>query len=124
MTGQYEMTNAIIELKSLQKYYGEDDTRTQVLSDVSLRINAGDFVSISGPSGCGKSTLLSILGLLDRPTSGDYSLAGVDTNTLSEDDLARVRNRHIGFVFQSTNACFEEAVVRMRRERCRSEPEQ
>ena len=103
MTGQYEMTNAIIELKSLQKYYGEDDTRTQVLSDVSLRINAGDFVSISGPSGCGKSTLLSILGLLDRPTSGDYSLAGVDTNTLSEDDLARVRNRHIGFVFQSFN---------------------
>lgn len=97
------MSNPIIELKSLQKHYGEDDTRTQILSDVSLRINAGDFVSISGPSGCGKSTLLSILGLLDRPTGGEYSLTGVATNTLSDDDLARVRNRHIGFVFQSFN---------------------
>lgn len=97
------MAETIIELTSLTKYYGENETRTQVLSDISLQMREGDFVSISGPSGCGKSTLLSILGLLDRPTSGNYTLAGVSTISLTEDDLARVRNKHIGFVFQAFN---------------------
>src|SRR4030095_9400272 len=76
---------------------------THALSDIHLEINHGEYVSISGPSGCGKSTLLAILGLLDSPTSGSYRLRGQSVEHLDHADRARVRNREIGFIFQSFN---------------------
>ena len=73
------------------------------LSGVSLKIYEGEFVAIMGPSGSGKSTLMNMLGALDTPTNGTYILAGTDASKLSDDDLAEIRNRRIGFVFQNFN---------------------
>jgi putative ABC transport system ATP-binding protein len=80
-----------------------DEVETHALSDVHLEINHGEYVSIAGPSGCGKSTLLAILGLLDSPTSGSYRLRGEPVEHLDHAERARVRNREIGFIFQSFN---------------------
>jgi putative ABC transport system ATP-binding protein len=96
-------TMPLIELQDIQKVFLTDEVETHALSGVQLAISHGDYVSISGPSGCGKSTLLSILGLLDSPTSGTYLLRGEPVEHLNHAQRARVRNREIGFIFQSFN---------------------
>ena len=90
----------IIRLDSVSKVYGSGDAAVTALDDVSLSINEGDFVTVIGPSGSGKSTLMHILGCLDIPTTGNYHFAGEDVSRMSEVQLAHVRNRRIGFVFQ------------------------
>lgn len=94
---------AVIELQHIVKDYVSGDVITSVLKGVSLTVSQGDFVAITGPSGSGKSTLMNIIGLLDSPTHGKYILNGSDVTRLSEDTLAYVRNKEIGFVFQSFN---------------------
>ena len=91
----------MIECKNLVKTYTNGDTETPVLKNLSLSIRDGEFVAVMGPSGSGKSTLMHILGCLDIPTSGTYFLDGQDVSRLSDDELAEVRVRKIGFVFQS-----------------------
>jgi len=94
-----------VVVEDLVKVYHPEtpELAVRAVDGISFRVRPGESVAIVGPSGCGKSTLLHILGCLDRPTSGRYLISGRDTRELSEDDLARVRNRHIGFVFQSFN---------------------
>ena len=95
------MTDAIIEAKNLVKEYHLGGQTVRALNDVSLSISGGELVAIRGPSGSGKSTLMSILGCLDYPDSGEYWLAGEDVAGLSKNRLAEIRNRRIGFVFQT-----------------------
>ncbi len=92
---------ALIELRDITKTYGEEGVITPVLRGVSLTIEDGEFVSIMGPSGSGKSTLMHIMGLLDRVTSGTYILNGQDVGSLTDEELAALRNQTIGFVFQA-----------------------
>jgi len=94
---------SLIELQEIRKVYHLGDTELAALGGVSLRVETGEFAAIMGSSGSGKSTLMAILGGLDRPTSGRYLLDGVDVSHLTRDELARVRNVKIGFVFQSFN---------------------
>ncbi len=93
----------VIEVKSLSKIYKNDSVETIALEDVSFKIEEGEFVAIMGPSGSGKSTLMHILGALDLPTRGSYILDGKDISGLKEDELAEIRNKKIGFVFQAFN---------------------
>ena len=109
-TGQFMKTNTLISLNKIAKVYRGQNVETYALKDISLNINQGDYICISGPSGCGKSTLLSLLGLLDSPTAGDYFIKEVDTKTLDMDQQAELRNRHIGFIFQSFNLIDELSV--------------
>jgi putative ABC transport system ATP-binding protein len=95
--------SAIIQTKHLSKVYINDTVETTALSDVSFDIKKGEFVAIMGPSGSGKSTLMHMLGALDTPTSGQYILDGENVNKLSDDELADIRNRRIGFIFQAFN---------------------
>jgi putative ABC transport system ATP-binding protein len=94
---------AIVETKDIRKYYGSGEARIAALDGVSIEIKPGSFVAIMGPSGSGKSTLMHILGCLDRPSSGSYWLAGEDVSQFDRDQLAMLRNRRIGFVFQAYN---------------------
>jgi putative ABC transport system ATP-binding protein len=93
----------VISLSGVTKVFFTSEIETHALAGVHLEIRSGEFVSIAGPSGCGKSTLLSILGLLDTPTEGSYRLNGQPAQGLSLEERARVRNREIGFIFQSFN---------------------
>jgi putative ABC transport system ATP-binding protein len=93
----------VIQLEDVTKVFLTDEVETHALSSVRLQIERGEFVAISGPSGCGKSTMLSILGLLDSPTSGHYTLNGRPVQSLTMGERARVRNREIGFIFQAFN---------------------
>ncbi|HEY7113893.1 MAG TPA: ABC transporter ATP-binding protein [Thermoanaerobaculia bacterium] len=93
----------VISLEEVTKVFYTDEVETHALSGIHLSIASGEYVSIAGPSGCGKSTLLSILGLLDTPTSGRYSLNGKPAESLTLSERARIRNREIGFIFQSFN---------------------
>jgi len=104
------MTDIKIEMKSISKIFETDDVETHALKDVDIVIRAGEYVSIAGPSGCGKSTLLSLLGLLDMPSTGTYTIEGVDVSNLSLDEAAAIRNEKIGFVFQSFNLIDELSV--------------
>jgi len=97
------MTTTLIKLDGIKKIFQTDEVETHALSDISLKITKGEYVSISGPSGCGKSTLLSLLGLLDTSSGGEYQLAGHDVSNISKVERARIRNKEIGFVFQSFN---------------------
>ena len=94
---------ALLKLEGVTKVFLTDEVETHALSTVDMEIRKGEYVSIAGPSGCGKSTLLSILGLLDTPSDGTYLLNGRPVTDLSASERARVRNREIGFIFQSFN---------------------
>jgi putative ABC transport system ATP-binding protein len=94
---------AMIKLDRVTKVFYTDDLETHALDGIHLDVGKGEFLSISGPSGCGKSTLLAILGLLDMPTEGSYTLAGSDVTTLAPAARAKVRNEKIGFIFQAFN---------------------
>ena len=93
----------LIRLEGLTKVFYTDEVETHALSGIHLEIAKGEYVSITGPSGCGKSTLLSILGLLDSPTDGSYLLNNEPVAKLSPSERARIRNREVGFIFQSFN---------------------
>ncbi len=93
----------MIEIENITKVYQMGDTEVRALDGVSLKIEDGEWVAITGPSGSGKSTLMAILGCLDTPTSGVYRLAGTDVAKMRDDQLAAVRNKQIGFVFQQFN---------------------
>jgi putative ABC transport system ATP-binding protein len=97
------MTEPLIKLEWIKKVFYTDEVETYALDNVNIEIDCGEYVSIAGPSGCGKSTLLSILGLLDTPTEGLYTLNGQAATDLSLTERARVRNREVGFIFQSFN---------------------
>ena len=93
----------LIRMEGVKKIFYTDEIETHALEDIHLRIDKGEFVSIAGPSGCGKSTLLAILGLLDSPSAGEYKLNGNSVAALGISDRTRIRNREIGFIFQSFN---------------------
>jgi len=93
----------VIRLKGVNKIFYTDEVETHALSNINLDIRKGEYVSIAGPSGCGKSTLLSILGLLDTPSTGEYVLNGNSIEQLSLSERAAIRNREVGFIFQSFN---------------------
>ena len=97
------MTKWVVEAKDITKIYQMGEVEVHALRGLSVQIAPGEVLSIMGPSGSGKSTLMNILGCLDRPTSGEYSLNGESVATLSDDQLAEIRNRGVGFVFQSFN---------------------
>jgi len=97
------VATTLIQTRALTREYPMGTSVVRALDAVDLRVDEGEFVALVGTSGSGKTTLLSLLGCLDQPTSGSYELAGRETATLSPDDLARVRNASIGFVFQSFN---------------------
>ncbi|MFV8324830.1 ABC transporter ATP-binding protein [Flavobacterium sp. ZS1P14] len=97
------MNSVIVDIKNLRREFKMGDEIVKALNDVSFTINSGEFVTIMGSSGSGKTTLLNILGCLDRPTAGDYVLDGINMNTLSKNELARLRNQKLGFIFQSYN---------------------
>lgn len=95
--------NALINAADISRHYTMADGTVQALSNVSLTVNVGEFIAITGPSGSGKSTLMNILGLLDTCDSGTYMFSGLDTKTLADNELSRIRNERIGFIFQSFN---------------------
>lgn len=98
-----EETKPLIDLQGITKVFYTDEVETHALSGITLSINEGEYMSIAGPSGCGKSTLLSILGLLDTPSDGSYTLNGHSVAGINFSDRARIRNREVGFIFQSFN---------------------
>jgi putative ABC transport system ATP-binding protein len=98
-----ERSKPLIHLDSIAKVFLADEVETHALEAICLEVQRGEFVAISGPSGCGKSTLLSILGLLDSPSSGSYTLNGRSVANLNHAERARIRNREVGFIFQSFN---------------------
>lgn len=100
MTVVTDEKKPLIQLNNITKSYQNGDQELNVLKGIDLTVYEGEFLAIMGPSGSGKSTLMNIIGLLDRPTSGDYSLNGKQVEELKEKELARVRNEEIGFVFQ------------------------
>jgi putative ABC transport system ATP-binding protein len=93
----------VIQIEGITKVYGESEAQVHALAGVNLQVEKGEFVAIMGPSGSGKSTLMNILGCLDRPTSGTYLLDGEDVSQMSKNELAAIRNRKLGFIFQSFN---------------------
>ena len=95
--------DSLIQLENIKKVFFTDEVETHALSGIHLDIQKGEYVSIAGPSGCGKSTLLAILGLLDSPTEGSYTLNGQSVANLGLAERARIRNREVGFIFQSFN---------------------
>ncbi|WP_456467425.1 ABC transporter ATP-binding protein [Methanopyrus sp.] len=97
------MTDPVIELENVRKVYDSGSTRVEALKGVNLRVRRGEFLMVVGPSGSGKSTLLHIMGALDTPTSGRVRIAGREISRLSDRELARIRSRYVGFVFQEFN---------------------
>ena len=108
---------ALVELRDIRKSFNLGGEPVEILHGVNLKVDKGEFVAMMGPSGSGKSTTMNILGCLDRPTSGEYLLDGVNVEDMDSDELAHIRNSMIGFVFQGFN-CFR----RPRRSRTSSFP--
>jgi len=106
------MAEDVIRLNQIQKVYDAGETSVHALRGVTLSITKGEYVAIMGPSGSGKSTLMHIVGCLDSPTSGDYVLAGQNVSEMTSWSLARVRNKHIGFVFQTFNLLPRASILR------------
>ncbi|HYV86039.1 MAG TPA: ABC transporter ATP-binding protein [Patescibacteria group bacterium] len=104
-------TESLIRLDGVTKVFYTDEVETHALSNIKLEVRKGEYLAIAGPSGCGKSTLLSLLGLLDAPTSGSYQLDGKPVAGLTPADRARIRNREIGFIFQSFNLIGDLSVI-------------
>ncbi|MCS7015620.1 MAG: ABC transporter ATP-binding protein [Gemmatales bacterium] len=102
---------AVAQVLNLVKHYQMESVTVPALRGVTLTFDRGDFIALMGPSGSGKSTLLNILGCLDRPTSGQYILAGHDVSRLSDDELSEIRGRYLGFIFQSYNLIPQYTVV-------------
>ena len=102
---------ALIETKKLSKFYSIGDNVVRALENISVTINAGEFVAIMGPSGSGKSTFMNLIGCLDQQTNGDYLLDGTSIGELSVDELAEIRNQKIGFVFQGFNLLSRTSAV-------------
>jgi putative ABC transport system ATP-binding protein len=98
-----DSNTTLIKMDGVKKVFYTDEVETHALSEIHLTINKGEYISIAGPSGCGKSTLLSILGLLDSPTDGSYTLNGQNVSKLTISERTRIRNREIGFIFQAFN---------------------
>ena len=96
-------SDGMIQLNNVSKIYDIGEMKVTALDEISFRCNKGEAVSIMGPSGSGKSTLMNIIGCLDRPTGGSYCLEGQDVSSLNDNELAVIRNRKLGFVFQSYN---------------------
>jgi len=103
---------SLISLSHISKIYQSGEVKVKALDDISFEIQKGEFVAIMGPSGSGKSTLMHILGLLDRPTQGRYYLEGMDTSKFSDEELAKIRNKKIGFVFQFFNLLSRTSALR------------
>jgi putative ABC transport system ATP-binding protein len=101
----------MIELKHIEKIYRTDRIETVALSNINLEVNSGEFISIMGPSGSGKSTLLNVMGLLDAPTGGEVVLEGEKVTALRDKRMAHIRNRHIGFIFQTFHLISDLNVV-------------
>ena len=101
--GPRAAADAVIQVQEVHKYYDLGETRVHALRGISLQIASGEFVAIMGASGSGKSTFMNLLGCLDKPSSGSYRLEGTEVSTLSKKELAAIRNRKIGFVFQGFN---------------------
>jgi len=112
VAGRSSMGTAIIECRNLVKDYEVGDDTVHVLKGISFTVNKGEFVAITGPSGSGKSTMMHIIGALDTPTSGDFLINGHDVSKMSEDELADLRGRTIGFVFQAFNLMSRTTVWR------------
>ena len=102
----------VIQTRAITKTFGSNGTAVQALRGIDLEVQPGEFLALIGPSGSGKSTLMAILGCLDRPTSGTYTLDGVEVQALSGRELAAIRNRKIGFVFQAYNLLPKASVLR------------
>jgi len=98
-----QSNDTLIRVEDLHKVFVTEEVETHALAGIHLYIAQGEYVSIAGPSGCGKSTLMAILGLLDSPTEGEYRLGGESVANLSTSRRARIRNRQVGFIFQSFN---------------------
>src|SRR5262249_5858034 len=105
------MGRVLIRTYHLCKHYNMGAASVRSLEGISIEICEGEFVAVMGASGSGKTTLINLLGLLDRPTSGDYFVDGVDTGTLSHDEMAFVRNKQIGFIFQNFNLLARHTAV-------------
>ena len=101
----------MIKMHNLSKVYRTADVETSALNGVNIEIDAGEFIAIMGPSGCGKSTLLNVLGMLDSPDEGSYEFAGEEVAGYTENQLADIRKRNIGFIFQSFNLVDELSVA-------------
>jgi putative ABC transport system ATP-binding protein len=97
------MNTSVIQVKNIRKVYGTGEASVNALDGLDLEILSGEFVAIMGPSGSGKSTLMNIIGCLDRPTSGEYFINGRDVSKFDKNNLAAIRNQHLGFIFQSFN---------------------
>lgn len=100
-----------ILLENINKIYGSGDAKTTALSNLSLTIDKGELIAIMGPSGSGKSTLLNILGCIDIPTSGKYILNSTDIGTLTQNELSKIRNENIGFIFQNFNLLYDYNLI-------------
>ena len=103
------MREVVIETRKLTKEFVRDQFHVIALKDASLSVNKGDFVALMGPSGSGKSTLLHLIAAMDRPSNGDIRVLGEDLRSLSDGAIARWRNAHIGFIFQSFNLIFDNS---------------